>query len=657
MSKRSILTMLVLLATGVPRLSAGDTKATYKPPDLPPQEVAVVAYDRHSGVEVLEVDGLRFTGSFWARSYSPRGTGVLLAPGIHRLVVQWSYHTESSSGRFKSTLDLSGEGAPLVVDVRKGRRYIIVASYFHNGRESVFDGSDAMKAMRENAFKALGVQPQTQYPWLSNVFYDIHDATRVPDLCWVDYTCWEYGGFWTMHDPQFSVPKTMAKLDKEIASKPRDPVAYLYRGMAQYWTTAPDRSRTIADYNKAIELDPRFARAYFNRGWFLYGQGDYAGALSDLNKAIDLDPEFASAYVARGSVWTAKGDPDKSMADTQRAIEANACFVSAIHNRGVKWFQKGDYEKAVADQGRAVEISPKFAPGYIARGDIWLKKGEYDKAIADYTSGLAIDVESVAAYSGRGEAYWKTGNNDQAIADFNRAIQLDPKSASVFSGRGNVWYSSGDLDRAILDYTESLRLQADPVVQQNLALTYQKAQLRRNGGSQRGRTAGAMLGANLPKSNLPAAGPSVAAVAPVTPPAPVAPKIVVRGTLLYYPDHSPVAGKYVVLATASRKTPQTAFLLNSCCPSGGLACGVTDARGFVQLEVDPAQLQKSLLGQARDDTVLTVLVFMEGSQGDGTGVMRILNGRPVHASWDLPNAPGVLNLDEGGTLFLDYKKK
>ena len=50
-----------------------------------------------------------------------------------------------------------------------------------------------------------------------------------------------------------------------------------------------DYGQVIADLNKAIELDPDYARAYNNRGIAYTDQGDYARAIADLNKAIELN--------------------------------------------------------------------------------------------------------------------------------------------------------------------------------------------------------------------------------------------------------------------------------------------------------------------------------------------------------------------------------
>ena len=52
-----------------------------------------------------------------------------------------------------------------------------------------------------------------------------------------------------------------------------------------------DLDAAIQDYDKAIELDPQYAKAYNNRGNARYDQGDLDAAIQDYTKAIELNPQ------------------------------------------------------------------------------------------------------------------------------------------------------------------------------------------------------------------------------------------------------------------------------------------------------------------------------------------------------------------------------
>jgi tetratricopeptide (TPR) repeat protein len=80
--------------------------------------------------------------------------------------------------------------------------------------------------------------------------------------------------------------------------------------------------RAIASFDKALEINPRYADAYYNRGFaYAIGKGQYDRAISDFNKAIEINPRCAEAYGARGIAYNAIGQLDKACSDWKRACE------------------------------------------------------------------------------------------------------------------------------------------------------------------------------------------------------------------------------------------------------------------------------------------------------------------------------------------------
>ena len=70
--------------------------------------------------------------------------------------------------------------------------------------------------------------------------------------------------------------------------------------------TKSQYDKAISDYTKAIEINPRFAEAYYNRGLAYGKKGQYDKAISDYTKAIEINPRFAEAYNNRGDAYGRK---------------------------------------------------------------------------------------------------------------------------------------------------------------------------------------------------------------------------------------------------------------------------------------------------------------------------------------------------------------
>jgi len=49
-----------------------------------------------------------------------------------------------------------------------------------------------------------------------------------------------------------------------------------------------DYDKAIADYNKAIEIDPKYAQAYYNYGFAYNKLGEFSKADADIKKAKEL---------------------------------------------------------------------------------------------------------------------------------------------------------------------------------------------------------------------------------------------------------------------------------------------------------------------------------------------------------------------------------
>ena len=88
-------------------------------------------------------------------------------------------------------------------------------------------------------------------------------------------------------------------------------------------------------------------------------KGQYDRAIANYDKAIKLDPKFAIAYNNRGIAYGQKGDDDRAIADFDTAIKLDPKSADTYYNRGIAYGQKGDYDRAIADFDTAIKLDPK----------------------------------------------------------------------------------------------------------------------------------------------------------------------------------------------------------------------------------------------------------------------------------------------------------
>ena len=91
--------------------------------------------------------------------------------------------------------------------------------------------------------------------------------------------------------------------------------------------------KAIADYTKAIQINPRATIAYYHRGLDWVQKGNYDNAIADFTKTIEIDPVHVLAYHNRGTAWYYKGDYDRTCSDLQKSCELGNCT-------GLDWARK-----------------------------------------------------------------------------------------------------------------------------------------------------------------------------------------------------------------------------------------------------------------------------------------------------------------------------
>lgn len=180
-------------------------------------------------------------------------------------------------------------------------------------------------------------------------------------------------------------------------------------------------------------------------------QGNYDKALAEFDKAIDINPKNADAYAGRGQLHVFEEAYDKAIADYDRVIALTGDLQWHI-KRGTILLAKDDFEQALIEYDKGLE-DPKASDdlkkeAYWGRGIIYKRQHHFAKAIEDISKAIEIGGVRGRVYFNRGLCYYALGGYEEALADFTKAAELTPHIDDYQLYRANVLKKLGRFDEA-----------------------------------------------------------------------------------------------------------------------------------------------------------------------------------------------------------------
>jgi tetratricopeptide (TPR) repeat protein len=226
---------------------------------------------------------------------------------------------------------------------------------------------------------------------------------------------------------QGELDKAVAEFEKALALDPDD--AEAHRNLGTAYGEQGRWEEAAAAYEKAIELAPDFGEAYGDLAAAYFNLGKLAEAVAAGEKGIELDPNYAMAYNNLGVVYGAQGDLDRAITLLRQAIQVDSDCADAHYNLGFAYESLGQAEGAIAEYQEAIRADPDYTGAYENLGGVYARLGQLDEAIAWWKKTLEIEPDRASTHQNLGMAYAQQGKADEAIAAFETYLQLAPPDA------------------------------------------------------------------------------------------------------------------------------------------------------------------------------------------------------------------------------------
>jgi Tfp pilus assembly protein PilF len=115
----------------------------------------------------------------------------------------------------------------------------------------------------------------------------------------------------------------------------------------------------LAEFDKAIALNPHNAHALYSRGLLYQAEKQHQLAIDDFSSASGLTPQWADPLLGRAQSYLALDKAKEAAADLDEAVQADPQNAQIWTARGLAYERLGDNNKAANSYGRAINIRPK----------------------------------------------------------------------------------------------------------------------------------------------------------------------------------------------------------------------------------------------------------------------------------------------------------
>jgi tetratricopeptide (TPR) repeat protein len=208
-----------------------------------------------------------------------------------------------------------------------------------------------------------------------------------------------------------------------------------------------DFAAAIADYTRAIDLDPKDATTFRARSLARLNNRQPLLAMADLDEALKLKPDDLEARLLRAEVFLQNKDVARAEADfevAQKAAPANADLSAQI---GQAYARAGLYDEGLRRLDGWIAAHPRAEDiGGVLAARCWTRAvagKQLEAALADCDQALKKERNSVTM-SDRGLVLLRLGRFDESIAQFSAALKAEPRLAPALYGRGLAELKKGN---------------------------------------------------------------------------------------------------------------------------------------------------------------------------------------------------------------------
>ena len=149
----------------------------------------------------------------------------------------------------------------------------------------------------------------------------------------------------------------------------------------------------------AVTVQAQTAKQYFKTGEDFTKANNYQDAIAQFTRAIELDPDYEKAYVSRAIAYSRTGEHKSAAEDYDRALVFDDKDEELYYFSGKEWHQHGNIQFALIKLTTAINMKKNFLEAYQIRQAVYMEMEQYEQALKDCEMCLKLNNDEQSYYN------------------------------------------------------------------------------------------------------------------------------------------------------------------------------------------------------------------------------------------------------------------
>lgn len=238
----------------------------------------------------------------------------------------------------------------------------------------------------------------------------------------------------TAHVRLGDAESALAEFERAIELNPLMTRAYI--GAGDQYMALNDAETAEVRYTEAVRLDPENPRIHFKRGQALQVLGRIGEAIRAYLTSLELDPTDGLANMNVSVAYMQAEEPLLARPFAERAVFVEPNNAAARINLGSIYAAMDEHRRAVDEYQQAAELVDPISPELLVNLAESLRALGEDAQVVNVLDQLLRTNESALAWERRGAALFRIGDFEGALTSFDRSLELDPEHYPALNGKG-----------------------------------------------------------------------------------------------------------------------------------------------------------------------------------------------------------------------------